>query len=228
MKTARQLRTLIDFVWSPSRGIEAVTKQAPLLVPVLLFSVATILINWYSMPFAEQVARLSMPENVNPEQAEQILRFTHRISVASTLVSPLSILVKWAVLAGLLYLVTVLANGGMRFRQAYSLVAFGSVALVAEWAVSLGVMLLRGVDNVRNPLDLVPALGLTLVFRDVGAGWFALLNSINLFQLWFVVLLVMGVAAMNGFSRWRSGLVVVSVWLFQTGVGALTTGLTAI
>ena len=132
------------------------------------------------------------------------------------------------ILAGLLYLVSILANGRMRFRQAYSLVAFASIALVAEWSVGLTVMLLKGLENIQRPFDLVPALGLTLIFRDVGLGWFTLLNSVNLFQIWFIVLLVIGIASMNGFSRWKSGWVVVSVWLFQTAVGALTTGLSGL
>lgn len=228
MKAGTQLRTLIDFIWAPSRGVEAVARHAPLLLPVLLFSASSFLINWFSMPFAEHVARLSMPDNLDPAQAEQVLSFTHRISLVSTMFSPLSMLIKWVVLAGLLYLVVILANGRMRFRQAYSLVAFASIALMAEWSTGLVVMLLKGLDNVRAPLDLVPALGLNLVFRDVGLGWFTLLNSVNLFQIWFVILLVLGIASMNGFSRWKSGWVVISVWFFQTAVGALTTGLSGL
>jgi hypothetical protein len=228
MKAGGQFRTLIDFIWAPSRGIEAVARHAPLLLPVVLFSVSAFVINWASMPFAEHVARLSMPDNLDPARAEQVLSLTHRISLVSTVFSPVSMLVKWVVLAGLLYLVAILANGRMRFRQAYSLVAFASIALVAEWSTGLVVMLLKGLENVRAPLDLVPALGLTLVFRDVGLGWFTLLNSINLFQVWFVILLVLGIASINGFSRWKSGWVVASVWLFQTGIGALTTALSGV
>ncbi|MEJ2079353.1 MAG: YIP1 family protein [Acidobacteriota bacterium] len=228
MKVGNQFRTLIDVIWSPARGVEALARHAPLLLPVLVFSVSAMLVNWFSMPFAEHVARLSMPDSLDPEQAQQVLALTHRISLFSALFSPLSMLVKWVILAGLLYLVSILANGRMRFRQAYSLVAFASIALVAEWSVGLTVMLLKGLENIQRPFDLVPALGLTLIFRDVGLGWFTLLNSINLFQIWFIVLLVIGIASMNGFSRWKSGWVVVSVWLFQTAVGALTTGLSGL
>lgn len=227
MNTGNQFRTLIDLIWSPSRGVEAIARQTPLLVPLFLFSMAAFLVNWYSIPFAEQVARLSMPDSLKPEQVEQVMSFTHRISLVSAIISPLSIVMKWAIMAGLLYLVAVLANGRMLFRQAFSLVAFASIALVAEWVVGLSVMLLKGLEAVRSPFDLVPALGLTLVFRDVGAGWFALLNSVNLFQLWFVILLIMGIGTMNGFSRWKAGCVVVTVWFFQTGVGALTTALSS-
>ena len=215
-------RLLGLFLLSPGAGVRTLAVKTPLLIPMLVLCLGMVALNFLSIPFTDQLARTQLPEGLEPEQLEQIERFQQLVLHASVFLTPLTMACRWALIAGLLYLISVLANGRMHYRQSYALVVLASLPLLGETALNLVILFLRGVDSIAEPFDLMPPIGLSLLFSPQSPAWYSILNSVNLFEIWHMILLVLGISALNDFGCIRSGVIVLSVWGFQVGTGVAT------
>ncbi len=210
--------------WSPSRAVESIREKAPFLVPLLIASIAGVVVQFATSPMVETLMRANLA-HLQEDQVAQSIEFYRRFQMIGVFTAPLVMLLKWAAVALLLYLLAILVNGTMSFRQVYSLVSFSSLALVAESAIVLLILLLRGVESIQTQMDLQPAIGLNLLFPGLAPAWHLLLNNANIFELWYVVLLVLGIRQLNRFSTGKAVAVVVAVWLFGVGLQSATTAL---
>lgn len=213
-----QFQILKELVWSPSEAFETISTRAPYFLPLLIIGIGGIAITLMTIPLTAQVARHNLSGELAPEKIDEALQFLVRWQMMGALLIPLTIVLRWAIVAGLIFLTLQLVDGKMLYRQAFSLVAFASIFLFIESCQTLVILKLRDIQEFQNPLDLQPAVGLNLLFPHGGSIWYQFLNNINPLQVWYVAILIWGVSTLNGFSRKKASAVVVPVWLFLVTV----------
>jgi hypothetical protein len=131
-----------------------------------------------------------------------------------------TLLLKWAAVALLLFLTTVLIEGRGSYCKTLSLVAFSSVILLVQSWYSRMIVHLKGIEILRSPWDLDPPIGLSLLMPGLNPGWYTFFNTFNLFEAWFVALLILGLSGMEDISRKKAALAVIPIWLLLTGLRA--------
>lgn len=187
------------------------------LIPLLILGMAFTLISIAQSPIHIHWTRHQLEsQGMSPEQISAAINLLRRSSAWSFVGVPLFLLARWALYALLLWLAAQVLLNLLEFQQALTVVAFSYLPILfRDGAVSL-VLFLRSDEALARADGLNVALGLNLLFPSIPLPWSTLAASINLFEAWFILLLVVGIAQMTR-SHWQKACaVVLPCWVFVT------------
>jgi len=214
------LRSLGAILWKPSEVFDKLRDRPRYLLPLIVVALGGLLLELEARPLVEQLLIRTAPKDLPLDQLERGLAYFRKAHLIGMLASPVVMFIKWACTAWLIFMTSILVGGRGSYRQTLSLVSFSSVILLFESWYSRMVVHLKGIDALTSPRDLDPPIGLSLLKPDLNPGWFTFLNTFNLFEAWFVVLLLLGLARLENISKKRAALAVVPIWLLLTGLRA--------
>ncbi len=209
-----QVRLIFRVLWSPSATFRQWPSPSPFLLPFCLFSLLSIVISLNLLPIMTDVVARSASQNMDSDMQRQFLEKIYYLQALGIVFSPVATLIKWALMAWLIYTASQLADGRITYRQAYSLTAYASIIPLMHSLVVFAILKLRGADAIHSLIDLQPPTGMNLIFKTDSLVSSALLQEINVFEMWYVLILATGIAAFNRFSIRKALLVVLPVWLF--------------
>jgi hypothetical protein len=214
-----QFETIGKTFWTPTAAMKALQKRPTWVVLFLVVFGINACFSYVMVPFAERAAvgqiQLRAPDArpYDPATEQRVLTQVRRGQLIGVLLSPVVLLGKWLFVAGLFWALTVLSGGDAAFRPFFAMIAHANLPLVLGWYVGLTGVAIRGADHVASLADITPRLGLNLFIRSDRAWIDSVLNNLNLLEVWYVALLVMGLMAVGGRS-WRWSLTAaVGVWL---------------
>lgn len=230
----------LDFARLPSMlirpraafGEMAVESRATWLTPMLLLSIMAILVvvvSGYLKTRAAIMGEIQLPpdwqywspdmqENyMQAQQATQGATFVYVIPLVGALTA---LWVGWIVVAGLLHLGSTLLGGRGSMQGALNIVAWASLPFAIRDLLRVVFMLSAG-HAITSP-------GLSGFAASTGF-LSQFLARLDIFMIWYLILLVIGFAIADGLSRGKAVLGVVVVILLvlfaQSGLGSLTSGL---
>lgn len=140
------------------------------------------------------------------------------LSIGSSLI----IWLKWLVWAGLIFLTSTLLGGNSNFKTLWRVVAWSSLPdLVRSLLQSIFLLL------TRQPIEYAGLSGLILRSAENPAGsqlaLAGILGQIDLFAIWRLILLVIGVVCATGLGRRKALIVILIVWVILTALGLIPT-----
>jgi hypothetical protein len=178
----------------------------------LLVAAGTTLAAVAQYPFSRRIVLASLTRLVPPEKAAEAWSGVQLWLLLGIAVSPLTVLLKAAVYAALLYLVAVAAGRAVRFRRLLALVLIALIPLVVELWCVLGVLYVSGLERVETPDDLKVALGLDR-FLDSTAPWAVIAGQLNPFQASFMGVLFVGLTSGGMLSPRAAAAGIGGLWL---------------
>ena len=205
------MNLLLLIVLHPRRAVESI-KSAPQWV-ILFIVLAAVSIILMLLQHAH-VVRLTLdhlPASATVEDKFMVEQSLHEQLAIRCAFLPIRLLVGWASFA-LLLLYACKAwsmTEPVRFQQVFSLeVAAESVMVLAQCASFIYSLAARDASFVRIPfgLDMMISQSHDIVLRMA-------LNAINVFSLWYVVILAMGISTFYGISKIKSITTVTGVWV---------------
>jgi hypothetical protein len=221
------LRLLADVFASPARGLAAAAERRSIVPPILLATLASLLVSAVLLPRMdwEAVARKSMDKNPAAAQLSQheqeegvatIRKIGTVTSYAGAVVSPALVAV-----VGAFFLWVGLRTAGARppFVPSLAVTAWSFLPGAAGRLLLIPAYL--GHPSIDpQAVGAIPAWSAAHWLPDgVGAAGLALASSLNLFTLWSAVLLAIGLAPVAQVSRARAGAVVGILWALTTAAG---------
>jgi len=132
----------------------------------------------------------------------------------------------WLLVSLIVLMAASLGGGAATFVKAWTLAINAALPGVLGIVVNALIIALRGPASVNSFSDLIalPSLGMVATNNPVLA---AFLSQINPFQIWYYVVLVLGIETMLKSSRPASVTAVIVIWLLSSslyaGLAALTT-----
>jgi hypothetical protein len=185
------------------------------LIPLLILGTAFTLLSVAQSPIHLQWARHQMESaGTASEQVSAAMDLMRRASVWSFVGVPLFLLAQWVLYALLLWLAAQVLLHLLEFQQALTIVAFSYLPILFRDCVVSLVLFLRSDEVLLRADGLNVALGLNLLFPQIPLPWSTLAASVNLFEVWFILLLVVGIAKMTR-AQWQKALAVVfPCWIF--------------
>ena len=134
--------------------------------------------------------------------------------------SSLLIWIKWLIWAGLIYVASTLLGGNSHFQTLWRTVVWASLPELLRSILQIIYLLLT-----QQPIEYAGLSGLILRSAENPTGiqiaLSGILAQIDLFALWRLFLLAVGVACATGLVRRKAWIVILIVWGILTGLGLI-------
>lgn len=213
---------MIRVFYVPSETFEAVRRQSSWLdwfVPVLLVALLSLLVAYIAMPIAMQMQAEQMQDR--PEMSEEQLEMMQGVGkVAGLVAAPIGVFVVLFVIGAVLLLLTkAILGGDATYGQMLAVAGYASLIGIISMIVRVPLMLAKetAIIHMGPGVFVSEAMAKTFLGR--------LVAGIDLFGLWEVCVMGIGIAVIGHLSRKKaigSMLVVWAVWiLIKAGLGGL-------
>lgn len=162
----------------------------------------------------EQFRKSKFASQMPQEQMEKAVDdFKNKSSFMQSILVPFFIYV-WLILATVVYYFSFLTLGGLnRFMQTLQVVFWAELTTFLAQLISIPVMLLKAPDQLLNPQEiLLTNLGAIIGSQNLSPVSFSLLSSLDIFIIWNLVLLTLGLAAVSKLSKGFSALIIFSLF----------------
>jgi hypothetical protein len=221
----------VGTIFSPGETFEDINRKPSWVVP-LLIAIATALaftwfLYWHFSAGMDQFMRKTLAERAaqsggpppSGEQLQLSLKITKWVGFAFALIGPV---VANLAIAGVLALGMVMMQAKTTFKKIFSVVLWSGVATgVVQIIVIMASVMVRGSDSdaAFNPRNIGSLSATNLgAFLPSGtsAPLTALASSIDVFSIWFLILLIIGLTAISGSRKISKGSMaglVIGLWL---------------
>jgi hypothetical protein len=167
-------------------------------------------------PFARQATSLQLLHFLSSEELEGALTYLDKWFVIGTALSPLFLLVKFGFYTALAWSLGSVMGLRMEPKRTLAVVISSSVVTVLESYCIVLILWLRGLDSIQGIADLEVALGLNLLIPSSDGAVFSLLGNFNPFEIWFVILLALGLTRVHSLPGSKATTIAFLTW--STGV----------
>ena len=220
----RTLQIIGNIFGAPREAFMEIKARPSWLTVFIIIAAVSIGVAWAILPFTEQMVRAQMLESgMDAAQIQQSQAIADIFSTGGLLFTPVPLLIKWLIFAGLFYFGAQLLGGtrSLTFKTMFAVVVYSELILVFSALINAALLVcFKDIDRVKDVTDLymIPSLHLIFGHEEVGIPYFTFLRQINPFTVWYLVVVSRGVAVVADISKRNTEWFVVFVWLASVGV----------
>ncbi|MBI3950352.1 MAG: YIP1 family protein [Acidobacteria bacterium] len=203
-------RGLKQTILAPTALASAIRAGLGWAVPALVISLTVITLDVVALPLFLRSLPQMAPQGLSPEMMAGFERTSRIMRPIQILMSPIGLIIRWAIIAFLLYLISVLIDRKTSFRDLFVLVVYAGLIPLLEVIAKNIVLWLRYAFTGTIVID--HPLGLDAVFQPKGAALSTLLQHANVFELWFLGALIIGIHVLCRCSKRWAAAIVLPVW----------------
>jgi len=208
-------------LFAPADTFQDIVRKPDVLAPLLILLLIGYAVTFVVMPIMDYDSIISAQTeqmrrqnpNLTDADIERVSGFTKTFGRVMGYVGPLFGVIVWAVVAGALFLAFRMFGGEGTFKQAFSVTLYSWVPLTI-FSILMGIVAYsRHAFDPTQAATLVKSNPAFLVDMKEEPVLFALLSQFDLFTVATIALLTIGFAVMSRFSKMKSAVIVVSLWL---------------
>jgi len=206
-----QVERILKIFYSP-REVSSVLKEKPdWFIPVLVLLVVSLLSHYLIYPSIlkpQQLRAIDDDPRFSPAQREEIRgRLEGNIPLVAGLVGRTVVTVIWLLLgSALLWGVFSLMGGEGRFKQVFSLFCYSSLIGAVAIAVKTGLQL------AKDSLFVYTSAAIAVPGFPPNSPLVRFLDNLDIFALWQLWVLTVGLGVVFSFSTKKSAIGVLSMW----------------
>lgn len=209
------LQLLVSIIDRPATTMSYVGKKPgwAWLTPALLVLVGLVAFSVASAPVTSELAlrqaqqqMASLPPQQAEQAAAQVERFTSppMIATFSIIGGLVALVVIWLLGAGILYFLGLVAGGEANFAQSFTILTWSWLPYALRNLVLAAYVAYKG-QMINLGLSFLVATGDQI--KDAANWLYVLLSQIDLFYLWHLVLVIVGLAAVGRLSKTKATIV---------------------
>jgi hypothetical protein len=212
-KTMGGVSKVLNIFFEPRKVFGSLKIKPTWLVPFLIMAVLGIGFFYYTFPYImnQQVERIQENERIPEEQKEQIIenmKEKNHPPVWQLAFAPAGTMVSLVVAAAVLFFIfNVLLGGDSSFRRVFSVYCYASLVAMLGMIVRFPLIMTKGDMNVQTSL----ALLLSPNAKD--SFLYSVLSSFDVFSIWQVILVSMGLGVIYKYSTKKAFTAVVILWI---------------
>ena len=225
----------INAVVAPAKCWEALDAKPKLAIWIYVWValVSTALAIW-NLPITRQatIAMMTYQQRAQGQEMgpEDLDRLTSIMGTTMSLVAYIGtsvlILVMILFLALLMWLGASVLGGSGKFSRSFGLAAAGAVIHPVMYSIYASIIIHMNPPEIRRPQDMImmtPTVGLDLLFgnADMPIWLMTLLTKIDLFNLWWVVLVAGGAQVLLRLKKGPAVTMAVGIWVLTTVISIL-------
>ena len=213
------LRSIIDIFVDPFKVFARIDAGLTWWKPFALVSVVGMILGYIMIPFQIKMIQLN-PRGASAEQIQKATEGYGKMAPLTLLLVPIVTIVIYLIVAGIAHLVVnIMSSSRSNYKKTLSLVSFCGIVAVIEQIIGTIVLKMRGLESVESPEDLKFSLSLAPLFGHGKGLLNAALQSLSIFQIWYYILFVLGIAAVFKISRKQAIFTVLPVWILAVLMG---------
>jgi len=221
--TKNAFQRIAGVFFSPVETFADIARKPDILVPLLVILVISYVGTFLSMPHLDwdamvaQQAEMVKKQNPNVSDAdiERMGRITKSMTKVMGYMGPILIIIGYLIVALVVWGACRLMGGEGDFKQAFSATLYAHFPRVLLGIIAAVVIMARGMVDPSTLATVVKSSPAFLVDMKEQPVLFALLGSIELFQIWTIVLLIIGFAALTKLSRAKTAAIIISLWVIS-------------
>lgn len=198
------------------------TKASPKWFTAFCYiTIISIILGYFLLPFTQRIAIETLSAKLDTEQVQKAISISEQFKYIGLLFVPVMLLLKWLILAMFLYFSAILLNAQeINFKTVYAIIVYSECIILLMGIINLLLLYVRGINSINNMTDLQVILGLDYFIADKphNIPLFTLLSNFNIFSVWYLATLTIGVSVVTNFSKLKSAILVSSIWLLGIGV----------
>lgn len=207
--------------FSPGETFADIARKPDILIPLLVILVIGYATTFMVMPHLDWDAMLTqqgeMMKKQNPNVSDadlaQMGRFTKAMAQVMGYIGPLLVIIGYLIIALVVWGACRLMGGQGDFKQAFSATLYAHFPRVVFGIITSVVIMARGMVDPTTMATVVKSSPAFLVDMKEQPVLFSLLGSFEIFQIWTIILLIIGFAALTKLSKAKTAAIVVSLWV---------------
>ena len=210
----QQIGFFLQVLHSPETAFVNEFSGPSFLVPLCILGLLGIGISVLQSPIQMEWIRFQLEAAGTPAgQIRSSLDMMNKSVTVTSLLTPALLFLRWLLLALMIWLTAAVFLDALTYKKALTIVAYSYLPILARDAVTCVMLLMRSDAALRNADGMTVALGLNVLFPSMQLPWSALTGSINLFEIWFVTLLVVGISKSARATPRRALGIVLPTWI---------------
>jgi len=220
MRWVRQhIGSFLQVLHSPETAFVNEFSGPSFLVPLCILGLLGIGISILQSPIQMEWIRFQLEAAGTPAgQISSSLDMMNKSIAVTFLLTPALLFLRWLLLALMIWLTAAVFLDALTYKKVLTIVAYSYLPILARDAVTCVMLLMRSDAALRNADGMTVALGLNVLFPSMQLPWSALTGSINLFEIWFVTLLVVGISKAARATPRRALGIVLPTWILAVVV----------
>ena len=227
-KTSSPLSRIVGVFVSPSSTFADIARRPDWIVPILLLlvvSYVSVFMIAGKIDFNTVYRQAMEAQHMPPDQQERALRIATSIGKSIMYVAPFFSIGGLVIAALLLWLGLRMLGGQLTFLQSFAVTAYAWMPHVLAGIIGIIVSMSRKTIGVEELQTLVHSNPAFLVSMKTNPVLFNFLSTLDLFSIWVIILLTIGLSIAAKVSKVKAFAVVITLWavyvLFRVGQGAL-------
>jgi hypothetical protein len=197
----------------PAATAKRVPAKLSWLWPLLIIIAVSSVISYLMIPFSLEVAEARLRDTNIPAESMARARDMSQMMVhAITYLVPVFVVVGVAFFALLIKVVYQMMGVRPTFRNVFALLACCSLISMLQMVATYIVLRAKG-EPIDNQEQLMVPLGLDIFTPGLHGPALAILHFFSLFEIWYIVVLVFGLAALTGSSKSKAFFASMPAWL---------------
>lgn len=226
MRFRTEVASFFNVLAAPAEVFAGLYHTPRYRVPALFTLVASLIAGYAMIPAEEQILRGIYMRSFGAEHADSAVTSLMKIYfVLGVLVRTCTIFVRWLVFSVVLYSITrsCIPKSYPNWKQIFCVVAYSEIIFIAMSVISVLMIYAQGLEKIVNSTDMVVFKGLDAL---VGS-WIdnpllsTLFANVNIFSLWYVITVSVGLRVFTGFKRSESVALTAVSWLTWSIVNML-------
>jgi len=206
--------SILDIFVDPFKVFARIEAGLSWWKPFILVCVVMVILSYLTLPLQGKLMEMRM-QGVSAEQAQEATAAYGKWAPLGLIMVPIGFFVIYLITAGITHLVINIMSSRSSFKKALSLISFCGIIGIVEQIIGTIVVKMRGPESIESAEDLKFSLSLAPLAGE-GKGFLAaVLQSLSIFQIWYYVVLVLGIAAIFKMSRKAAVIPVLPLWIIS-------------
>jgi hypothetical protein len=204
---------VLNIFFEPKKVFESLKIKPTWLVPFIIVALLGMGSFYFTFPYImdQQVERIMENERIPEQQKERIvedLKEKAHPPLWQMAIAPAGSLVVLVVVAAVLFFVfNVLLGGDSTFRRIFSVYCYSSLIAIPAVIVKFPLIM------TKRTLDIQTSLAVLLSPDSKGTFVHSVLSSFDIFTIWQVILVSLGLGVMYKYSTQKALTTVVIIWI---------------
>jgi hypothetical protein len=206
--------SIIDIFADPAKVFARIDAGLSWWKPFVLVTVVTIILAYLNLPFQKKLIELN-PRGLSEEQIQKTVEGFGKFGPLTIIMVPIFLIIVYLILAGLVHLAVNIMSSRSNYKKTLCLISFCGIITMLEQIISMVVLKMRGVEAVESAEDIKFSLSLAPLLGESKGLLNAVLQSLSVFQIWYYVVLVLGIAAIFKLTRKAAIIPVLPIWIIS-------------
>ena len=209
----KPILSMLNIFIDPEEAVKGFDSKWAWVWPLLIVSIVSGIVGWLMVPIAIQAMQYEPPRGLTREQLQAAMPRIQLMQNIAVFTTPISTGVMMAIWAALIAAACAVMDIKATFPKLFTLVAHCGL-INAVQAVATYIVLHLKRDDIQSLKQLAPQFGLDLLLGDnANKQLAAMLGYFSIFQIWYLVILALGLAYLSGTTKGKAFAAITPVWV---------------